>query len=149
MGTDGKSIMGFSCQNKGQVLQDSKVLFNWYLISAHVWLSVSKNQLGLKVKEKEKWKKKEKKKERNQTSYLRLHKRENSPYTDEQLHGSQSVVPGTEKSASSENLLQMQILGLIIDHQNEEVWSLGTVICLLTSSPGDGLKGKNRRNGFF
>ena len=139
--------MGFSCQNKGQVLQDSKVLLNWHHISAHVWLSVSKNQLGLNVEEKEKGKKK--KKERNQTSYLRLHKRENSPYTDEQLHGSQSVVPGTEKSASSENLLQTQILGLIIDHQNEEVWSLGIVICLLTGSPGDGLKGKNRRNGFF
>ena len=143
---------GFSCQNKGQVLQDSRVLLNWYHISAHVWLSLSKTQLDIKVEEKEKGKeqeKKEKKKERHQTSCLRLHKRENSPYTDEQVHGSQSVVPGTEKSASSENLLRMEILGLIIDQQNEEVWSLGTVICLLTSSPGDGLKGKNWRNGFF
>lgn len=55
----------------------------------------------------------------------------------------QSVVPRTGASVSSENLLQMKILGLTIDQMNEKGWGWGTLICLLTSSPGDCLKGKN------
>ena len=45
----------------------------------------------------------------------RFQERENSPCAEKQVCGSQSVILETGTSASSEDLLQMQNLGLFID----------------------------------
>lgn len=56
---------------------------------------------------------------------------------EEQVSGSQCVVPGTGVSPKSESLLQMQILGLSVDQLNEKIWGWGTLICFSTSFAGD------------